>query len=214
MSKICQCIPLLIAGVEDIILEEYRNGRSTFMSRTRSLVVTGLLIALSVILTRFASFRLVIGGVEAIRIGFGALPNIMAGILLGPLYGAISGALADIIGFILSPMGPGYMPHFTLTSALMGAIPGVVVRLLNRDRQMTSLPFLHLFAAAFSGIALVSCGLTPYFLHHLYGISYSIIMPPRLISGAIEVFIYSYVLRFIYTPVAKIAIRPQAVLPE
>ena len=184
------------------------------MSRTRSLVVTSLFIALSVILTRFASFRLLIGGIEAIRIGFGALPNIMASILLGPLYGAISGALSDIIGFILSPMGPGYMPHFTLCSALMGTIPGVVVRFLNRDKEKTSIPFSHLFAAVFSGIALVSCGLTPYFLNYLYGMSYRIIMPPRLISNAIETVLYSYVLKLIYIPVAKMAVRSQVIAPD
>ncbi|HHY68973.1 MAG TPA: folate family ECF transporter S component [Firmicutes bacterium] len=176
------------------------------MARTRSLVMTGLLAGLSVILTRFASFRLVIGNVEAIRIGFGALPNIMAGIILGPKYGAIAGAVSDVVGFFLSPMGLGYMPHFTLCAALMGAIPGIVFSFLNRNEEKANPPHSYLLIAVFSGIALVSCGLTPYFLHLLYGIDYRIIMPPRIISGAIEIAIYSYVLKFVYAPVAKFAL--------
>jgi len=58
------------------------------MKRARAMAVTGFLIALSVILTRFASFRVAIGGIEGIRVGIGSLPNMMAGILLGPWYGS------------------------------------------------------------------------------------------------------------------------------
>ncbi|MDI7250904.1 MAG: ECF transporter S component, partial [Bacillota bacterium] len=69
-------------------------------SRSRSvlplrLVTWGaMLIALSVVLTRVASIRIPVGGVEAIRIGFGALPILMAGVWGGPVFGFIVGAVA------------------------------------------------------------------------------------------------------------------------
>ncbi|MEI6157806.1 MAG: folate family ECF transporter S component, partial [Atribacterota bacterium] len=94
----------------------------TMKAETRSVVLQGLLIALGVILTRFASIRVSIGGIEGIRIGVGTLPIMMAGILMGPLSGSLVGCLVDIIGYALNPMGP-YMPHFTLTAALYGFIP-------------------------------------------------------------------------------------------
>ena len=88
---------------------------------SKELVLIGLFIAIGVILTRFASLRIPLGGIEGIRIGVGPLSILLAGIPFGPFYGSFTGAMVDIIGYILSPIGP-YMPHFTLTSALYGLI--------------------------------------------------------------------------------------------
>ncbi|NLY05810.1 folate family ECF transporter S component, partial [Candidatus Sordicultor fermentans] len=82
------------------------------MKRTKALVYLGFLTTLSIVLTRLASIRIPLGGVEVIRIGFGQLPVIMAGIYFGPGSGALVGGLSDFLGFFLNPMGP-YLPHFT-----------------------------------------------------------------------------------------------------
>jgi len=50
----------------------------TGLSRTRRLVILALMISLNVILARFASVRIAIGGVEGIRIGLGNFPVIFA----------------------------------------------------------------------------------------------------------------------------------------
>ncbi|MBU4228094.1 folate family ECF transporter S component, partial [bacterium] len=86
---------------------------------SHKIATMGLLIALSIILTRIASLRIAIGGVEGIRIGLGGLPIILGGVLFGPLSGGLIGAISDVIGYFINPMG-AYMPHFTLTSALTG----------------------------------------------------------------------------------------------
>ncbi len=176
------------------------------MKHTRSIAMTGLLIGLSVILTRFASFRLAIGNIEGIRVGFGGLPIIMAGILLGPGYGFVAGAFADIIGFVLSPMG-AYMPHFTLTSALTGALPGMVFGLLSRNKEPGRVSVVDFGISVLGAIVPVSWGLTPYFLHTLFGLDYRVIMPVRIVGGIITLAVYPVLLKAIYTPVAKIALR-------
>ena len=51
--------------------------------------------------------------------------TIMAGLLLGPVWGMLVGALADGVGFLVAPMG-AYIPGLTLTSALIGLIPGLI----------------------------------------------------------------------------------------
>lgn len=50
-----------------------------------------------------------------------------ASITLGPVYGGLVGAIADIVGFIVRPMG-GYNPLFTLTNALVGILPFFLFR--------------------------------------------------------------------------------------
>lgn len=155
--------------------------------KTREIAFVGILIAMGVVLTRFASIRVAIGGIEGIRIGFGTFPTILSGLLFGPFLGALTGALADIIGFALSPMGP-YFPHFTLTAALYGALPGILVHLPLRSRTHRVL-----LAVAVPQVG-VGCLLTPYFLHTLFGMPWKVLLIPRLISTPLTVLFYTLLL--------------------
>lgn len=155
--------------------------------RTRDIAFVGVLIAMGVVLTRFASIRIAIGGIEGIRIGFGTFPTILGGLLLGPFPGALIGALADIVGFMLSPMGP-YFPHFTLTAALYGLLPGLLVRLPLRSKTA------RLFLAVALPQVGVGCILTPYFLHTLFAMPWKVLLLPRLVSTPVNVLVYTILL--------------------
>lgn len=148
-----------------------------------------LLVALNVVLTRVASIRIGGGGTEIIRIGFGGFPVVFAGITFGPIAGGIVGAIGDIIGMIVSPMGP-YMPHFTLTAALTGIIPGLIM--LNCKDKTCKTSFMRLIFAIGIGQITTTIILVPYFMNILYGIPYELSLPSRLISQAITIPLYSY----------------------
>lgn len=154
--------------------------------KVRDITFTGILIAMSIILSRFASMRITIGGVEGIRIGFGMLPVILSGLLFGPVLGALTGALADIIGFVLSPMGP-YFPHFTLTAALYGTIPGLVSLSPLRPKP-------RIFLAVAIPQVVVGCLLTPYFLHALFDMPWKALLVPRLISTPFNILFFTLLL--------------------
>ncbi len=176
---------------------------------TQNLVIQALLISLCVVLTRFASVRLAFGGVEGIRIGLGALPLIMAGVFFGPVSGAVVGATADIVGYILSPLGP-YMPHFTLTAALQGFIPGLFF-----TSRLSSLRAYRLGnrGALFIGIILsqVTGGLilTPFFLHILFDIPWGIVMVPRMVSVPVQVVLYFYLFSLLLKAQPVAILMPQ-----
>jgi len=102
---------------------------------SHKITTMGFLIALSIILTRIASLRIAIGGVEGIRIGLGRLPIILGGIIFGPLAGGLIGTFSDLLGYFINPMG-AYMPHFTLTSALTGIIPAAILS-LKKNEELT-----------------------------------------------------------------------------
>ena len=104
------------------------------LDTTKRLARLSFLIALSIILTRFLSLRIAIGGVGGIRIGFGVLPIILAGIGFGPLAGGIVGAISDIVGYFINPIGT-YMLHFTLTSFLTGFIPGFLIYISKGNKN-------------------------------------------------------------------------------
>lgn len=59
---------------------------------------------------------------------FAALPIILSGLILGPKAGFWVGAVSDVLECLLIPRGRMYFPGFTLTQALTGAIPALLLR--------------------------------------------------------------------------------------
>ena len=86
------------------------------------LVVCAMLTALGVVLGGLLSIPAMPFGSYTLKIGFGVLPVIIAGVLYGPGYGAIVGALCDLLQALIFPKG-AYMPWFTVVGALFGLIP-------------------------------------------------------------------------------------------
>ncbi|MEW6032542.1 MAG: folate family ECF transporter S component [Bacillota bacterium] len=164
-------------------------------SSTRRLAYLGLLVALAVVLTRFASVRVAIGGIEGVRLGLGHFPLIMAGVLYGPLAGAAAGAVADITGFFISPMGP-YMPHFTLTAALTGALPALFLAVM-RPRRAGAPSLARLAAAIALSQGIVAVILVPYFLKALFGLPPAVTVPPKVVEQAIVIPSYALLLHLL-----------------
>jgi len=159
---------------------------------SHKITTMGFLIALSIILTRIASLRVAIGGVEGIRIGLGRLPIILGGTIFGPLAGGLIGAFSDLLGYFINPIG-AYMPHFTLTSALTGIIPATILILMKKDKPN----IFDLGIAITAGQAITSIILIPYFLNILFGLPWKVLILPRIISEPIQVFIYTYTINMI-----------------
>lgn len=159
---------------------------------TKKIAYLSFLTALTIILTRVLSIRIPIAGVEGVRIGFGALPIIFAGIAFGPLAGGIVGALGDLLGYFINPIG-AYMPHFTFTSFLSGFIPGFMVfYVLKRCRTLTVIVISILVGQLITSITLV-----PYFINSLFGVPFTVLMPPRIISQLINIPIYAYFIKLL-----------------
>ena len=54
---------------------------------TSAIVKAALLATISIVLTRFLSLMLVLGGLPALRVGVGSIPLIMSGMMFGPVVG-------------------------------------------------------------------------------------------------------------------------------
>lgn len=157
---------------------------------TKKIAYLSFLTALTIILTRVLSIRIPVAGVEGVRIGFGALPIIFAGIAFGPAAGGIVGALGDLLGYFINPIG-AYMPHFTFTSFLTGFIPGLMVfYIIKKCRTLTVI-----LISISVGQLITSIIIVPYFINSLFGVPFAVIMPPRLISQFINIPIYAYFIK-------------------
>lgn len=148
---------------------------------TRDLVMASIFIALSVVFARLFSIRIS----EGLRLSFGQTPIILAGILLGPVWGLIVGALADVSGFMIAPMG-AYIPGLTLTSALVGLIPGLIHKYVFK-KNMT----LAIVVSVIIDMLLVNGLLATFFLSLVYskrsfGAWFVARMPVELIMTVVQ----------------------------
>lgn len=139
-----------------------------------------MLVALNIILTRVFSIRISFEGIEGIRIGFGTLPIILAGLLLGGKQGFITGVIGDLIGFQLNPSG-FYLPTFTLVAGLNGMLVPFMIRWFGNG--MISLKKL-IIVIGMNNI-LTSLVLTPFLLQFHFGIPVLMTMPGRLVAQAV-----------------------------
>lgn len=155
---------------------------------TREMVYLSFLVALNIVLSRVASIRINIGAVEGIRIGFGAFPTIFAGIMFGPLAGGIVGALGDFLGYFINPTG-FYFPPITLSAALGGVIPALVLRTFFKNQPDSLWQYL---IAIGIGQLITTIILTPYFLQIGFNIPFFVTLPARIVAQCINVPLYSF----------------------
>lgn len=146
---------------------------------TKTIVLGGIFVAISIVLTRMFGFILFDGSV---RISFGNVPIALAGVILGPLAGALVGAIADILGIMLVSHGT---PHigFTISSALQGLIPALILYKPYRDKELSKSRLLTLITlSTVVSSVVVSLGLNTFWLSQLQGKAFFVLLPNRILS--------------------------------
>lgn len=152
---------------------------------TRDMTNAGLLVAMSVILTRFASFML---AGNTIRVSFGTIPIYVAGLLFGPFLGGTVGAVADLVGYLFNSFGSAFIPHIFLASVMRGIVPPLVVRAIGNNGRNWHAKVL----AAIIGTEIVSGAiLTTWGLAWIRQMPFMVLLPPRLIALAVQIPLYS-----------------------
>lgn len=110
---------------------------------TKVLVKASLLTAISIILTRFFSYMIPLGGLPALRVGFGTIPLIIGGMMFGPIVGGVIGAVSDIVGYMINPMGGAFFPGFTLTAALYGVFAGILFKKIKIHKMKVNFNYVN-----------------------------------------------------------------------
>ena len=89
------------------------------MKNLRAVIVTGLLIAVSMVIE---SFTVNLGFA---KINFAFLPIAAIGMLYGPSVSLLAGAMCDILGYMVAPDG-AFFPLYTVIGAVQGLIYGLI----------------------------------------------------------------------------------------
>ena len=165
------------------------------MSRQKSYLIklsmSAILIALYFIFDRFLALNLLS---NQYKLSF--IPLIIAAVFLGPVWGMAVGGIGDLLSALLMPTGP-YFPGFTLVSALMGLIFGLLCyKKITPVRALISV-FLCQGICAF---VLNTLNLSFYFIINgitKYGTSVLPIVSGLALSRAIQAGIY-FVVEFVF----------------
>ncbi len=161
----------------------------------KTMVKAGFLVAISIVMTRFVYIMLAPAGVQVLRISFGYVPLMLSGILFGPLVGGLTGLAADLIGFLVNPMGP-YHPGFTLSSVLWGVIPGLIfIVLKGKGRLEESFSLKNIAIAVAIASIIVSLVLDTYWLSKLFGEGFLVLFPMRFVAALISIPLHSVIIR-------------------
>lgn len=160
---------------------------------TDMLVKLGVLIAMEVVLSRFLSIQ-----AWNLKIGFAFIPVVIAAMWYGPLAAGVVGAMADFLGAIMFPIG-AYFPGFTATAFLIGIIFGIFLK--------GELSLRKVIYAVIINQLICSMVINSFWIHVLYGSTYTAVMYSRILQCAVltvvEVVVTYEIGRYVIPALAK-----------
>ena len=145
------------------------------MSKTKKIIISGLLLALLIILSRFVSIK-----TQILVISFSFIPIIMSAIWLGPKYSTLIAMLGDLIGAILFPFGT-YFIGYTISQALTGFVYGMFLYKKGEELSTKEL-LIRLTISSLIVLILINVFLTSLWIHIQYGKAYILIMAGRIVA--------------------------------
>lgn len=147
------------------------------MSKTKKIILAGLLLATTIILSRFLSIKTPI-----VVISFSFIPIMLSGMLLGPWWTMLIAGLSDLIGALLFPFG-AYFVGYTISSTLAGLIYGLFLqRKYNKTNKKL---ILNLIISSL--IVLIVCNglLNSVWIYVTTKKAIAVILPTRLLKQVI-----------------------------
>ena len=141
---------------------------------TEILVVTGFMIALSVVLSKLISIN-----ISFLRVGFGFLPIAVLAIMYGPVIAAIGYGVADLLGAWLLPTGT-FFPGFTVSAVLTGLIFGWILY----KKEVT---FVRALIASAIVCLAVNLLLNTWWLTFLIGKGFKVLLASRAVKEIVAI---------------------------
>ena len=149
------------------------------MSKLKKVILSALLLAVLIILSRFISIK-----TQVLVISLSFIPIMMSSIWLGPKYSTIIAGLGDLIGAILFPFGP-YFPGFTISAAFSGLIYGIFLYNKGKKFESNKKFILRLILSSLIVLGIVNIFINSFWINLLYGKAYFAVLASRVVTQII-----------------------------
>lgn len=150
------------------------------ISKTKKIILSALLIALSIVLSRFLSIK-----TPLLAITFNFVPIMLSGLWLGPKYSTLIATIADTIGAILFPFGEFFI-GFTISAAAMGLIYGLILYKKEGELSKKEL-IIRLIIGSILNILIVNVILNTLWLTIMYDKAFFAVFITRIVKEIIMV---------------------------
>ena len=149
------------------------------MSKLKKVVLSGILLALLIVLNRFISIK-----TPLLVISFSFVPIMMGSIWLGQKYSTLIAALGDLIGAILFPFGT-YFPGFTVSAGLTGLIYGLFLHQKQGEERTNKQWIIRLIFSNLLVLGIVEIFVVSIWLNIMYGKAYLVVVSTRVLAQVI-----------------------------
>ncbi len=176
-------VPLSFCG----LLKE----RGFFMRTNKKIILTAILLALLIILSRFLSIK-----TPNMKISFAFVPTMLCAVWLGPKWTILLNILGDVIGATLFPTGP-YFVGYTISTAIAGLIYGLMLY-KKEGKEYTNINFLVRLTIATALVAVIcNMGLNTLWSVITTGKAFWVLLSARIIKQLIMIPIHVAVIFFL-----------------
>lgn len=161
------------------------------MSKNKKIILTAILLATLIILSRFLSIKTPI-----LIISFAFIPTMLCAIWLGPKWTILLNVLGDLIGATVFPTGAFFI-GYTISTAISGLIYGLLLY-KKEDNSYTDRQFLIRLIIS---VIVVSCisniGLNTLWLSITTGKAFIVLLGARIIKEIVMIPIQIVVILFV-----------------
>ena len=161
------------------------------MSKNKKIILSSILLALLIILSRILSIKTPI-----MKISFAFIPTMLCAIWLGPKWTVLINVLGDVIGAILFPTGP-YFIGYTISTAIAAYIYGTLLYKKSENIYTDKQFIIRVIIATILVSIIVNMGLNTLWTSITSGKAFIVLFSTRFIKQIIMIPIHISVTIFL-----------------
>lgn len=151
------------------------------MSKNKKIILSALLLAMLIILSRFLSIKTPI-----VTISFSFVPTMLCAIWLGPKWTVLINVLGDLIGATLFPFGSFFI-GYTITTAVAGFIYGMLLYKKEEDTYTEKQFVIRVILASVLVTVIANIGLNTLWLNITTGKAFMVLLASRIVKELVMI---------------------------
>lgn len=171
------------------ITEQFVNSAKE-LKKLKTVVITGLLIAIGIVLGQF-SIQLS----QTTKVGISFIATQLTAMLFGPVVGGIMGGVSDVLKFIIKPTGTFFI-GYTINAMLGPIIYGIML-------YKKPIGFWRILVSKTVVAILVNLFLGCYWNYLYFGAAYWALIPGKLLQQVIQVPVQSVLFYLVVVALKK-----------
>ena len=167
------------------------------MSKNKKIVLSAILLAMLIILSRFLSIK-----TPLTKISFAFIPTMLCATWLGPKWTVLINVLGDIIGATLFPTGAFFI-GYTISTAIAGLVYGLLLFKKEPEAFTNKQYILRIIISVVLVAIIVNMGLNTLWISITTGKAFVVLFGSRIIKELVMIPIHIIVFIFVEVALRK-----------